>query len=198
MRRLLFSICLIGSIAAHPQVSGKKKLIVTLGYGVALSHFRSDALSDASTGTSLDFAFDYGIARKWAMGLHYQRIGAHHIFNAEQSVRATTYELTLSYALIMRERSALDAMIGFGQGIASFTLKSDRLSSDAKSGSLSFGARYWKCITPCFGTYGSIWYTNVGNAPLTYADPSSAQLNGSSSTVEWRGVQITVGALVRF
>ena len=196
--RLLVPLVVVFTTDANAQVNGKKKLITTLGYGFAWPSFVSDSLSSSPSGNALDFSFDYGIARRWAIGLHYQRIGAHKVFGQYLSVRATTYEVMVTYALIARERSALNAMLGLGPGLTSFTVKGDRLSAETQAGAFSFGVRYWRCLSTSVGAFGTLWFTSVGSGDLSYADQSLLKENGSALTVAWRGAQLTFGAVVRF
>jgi hypothetical protein len=192
-------VALLMLVAGYGQDHGlHKKLLITLGGGVASTTMKGDHARYTSLGSTLEFAFDYGIARRWTLGAHYARNSVAQGILPNSDARCTVYQLIATFAPVLLADQGGQLMLGYGGAVTAQQPKDTRLPFLATHGSLSFGARWWRMITPGAGLSCTLWCTGTGKGVVKRDANGGAVPEQKPSHVSWAAVQLSVGALVRF
>jgi hypothetical protein len=200
MRLAIILLYLAVTATGRGQTIAKKDLLITLGGGACSLALKgdSDLFHTRTIGGTIDFAFNYSITDRFAMGFHYQRLGTDDIDPPAERVRITRYEIEVGWRAWSGAHSALQITAGAGAGVPAISLSGGGLPLTAVTGEVSLGARYVHLLTDVIGAYALLNATPGKSGALLYGDQEVRDVHGNAVQINWSAVSLAAGVMVRF
>lgn len=202
--RILQSLLLLAGLstltAASAQAVEAKHLVMTLGGGVGILNMasdRADLADQAVESGAVRFAFGYAIARRWSLGIHYDRVGTTNHAGVLDHLHMTTYLLEGTYRPWVGQRATVECTLGIGTAAVALFAKDNRLPYTGTGSALAIGLRYWHMITYTLGIFAAVDHAASSSNALV-VNGGTVDPDGTETYMQWNSQRITTGLLVRF
>ena len=202
-RALLLPIAIAAMANTAPaQAVHRHHLLTSLGAGaglITLSNTVDTISSSNTTAGSITFRFNYAIADRWSLGVHYDRIGTDRAGKAVELLRFTTYLLEGTYRPWIGERGALETSLAVGPAIMSLRPFDQSLPLRGRSNAACFSVRYLHRFGSTMGAFVSVEHTASNSMPVTDFNGDPIELaNGQVLNLDWNGQRVNAGVVVVF
>jgi hypothetical protein len=113
-------------------------------------------------------------------------------------MRVTIYQFEAAWRVWQRERSALQLGVGLGSAIPAYSLAGEGLPATTDMGVITAGARYLYGFTDVLGAYAGVSASASGVSDLVMGDRALTLADGTPIQLQWTGITLAAGVLVRF